>query len=330
MPINNANSKVTTGRLSNYDPKYNYKHIVLGEVVSVDDNKGLGRIKVRVKGPINLGGDDGVLDNDLPWCFPLMPKMFSVQPKPKESVYLLNFGRDKQHADRMYIGPIISQSQKLGFDAFYGTSLAGFTFGTQAPNIDVNTIPELAGVFPNPSDVSVEGRDNTDMIHKSNEVLIRASKFIQSTPSTTNPYPFKFNKTTQGYIQIKGNVSLNPSNSIKGTVTNIVSNKINLITHDGGAPRYNVTNQTNLISDEELAKILAPEIEGGAHRLPFGDVLLEYLRLLKNALYYHVHNGNGNAATDLTTSGNIQALAAFKAKADDLEKAMLSNNIRIN
>lgn len=328
--MTNANAKAATGRVSNYDTKNNYKHIAIGEVVSVDDNKGLGRIKVRIKGPINLGGDDSVLDKDLPWCTPLIPKMFSVQPKPKESVYLFNFGRDKQHADRLYMGPIISQSQKLGFDAYYGSSLAGFTFGTQAPNIDVNTIPELNGVFPNPSDVSIEGRMNTDMIHKDNEIIMRVSKSIESATSTTNPYPFKFNRNTQGYIQVKGNVSLNPSNSLKGTVTNVVANKINLITHDGGTPRFNVTNQTNMISDEELAKIIGPESQGGAHRLPFGDVLLEYLRLLKNALYYHVHNGNGNVATDLTTSGNIQAMAAFKSKADDLEKAMLSNNIRIN
>ena len=35
-------------------------------------------------------------------------------------------------------------------------------------------------------------------------------------------------------------------------------------------------------------------------------------------------------ATDLTASGNKQAVAEFKKKAEDLEKAMLSKNIRIN
>ena len=80
-----------------------------------------------------------------------------------------------------------------------------------------------------------------------------------------------------------------------------------------------------MISDSELEKILEK-----AHRVPFGDVLLQYLRLMKNAILYHVHNGNGNPSTDLTASGNIQAIASFKAKADDLEKAMLSNNVRIN
>ena len=262
-----------------------------------------------------------------------MPKHFSIQPKIGESVYIFNFSRDKQHVDRMYLGPIISQPHKLNFDSHYGTALAGFSFGTQSANVNINDIPEINGVFPNPSDVSIEGRYNTDITQKDNEIVIRAGKFEVSTPSNENIYPFKFNKTTQAFIQIKNDVTTKKIGDLtaeKGTVTNIVSNKINLITHSGGFPRFNVTNQTDLISDDELLKILSLETEGGAHRLPFGDVLLEYLILLKNALFFHVHRGNGLTATDLATSGNVQAIAAFKAKAEDLEKKMLSNNIRIN
>ena len=332
--IGNNNSTDSTARKSSYVGGDAYKNLVVGEVKIVDDPEGLGRIKVRIKGVIGLGGDDAISnDIDLPWSFPLMPKMFSIQPKIGESVYIFNFGKDKLHADRMYIGPIISQPQKLNFDSHYGTALAGFTFGTQAPNVNVSDIPDLVGVFPNPSDVSMEGRYNTDIIQKDNEVLIRAGKFETNTPSPENIYDFKFNKTTQGYIQIKNDVTLlnfNDFSSQQGTVTNIVANKINLITHSGGQPRFNVTNQTDLISEADMIYILAPEVDGGAHRLPFGDVLLEYLKLLKQALFFHVHNGNGRTATDLTTSGNIQAMAAFKAKAEDLEKRMLSNNIRIN
>lgn len=331
--IENNNSTVSTGRKSSYNGGDSYKHLLIGEVKIVSDPQGLGRIKVRIKGVTGLGGDDGKLDADLPWCFPLMPKMFSIQPKVGESVYIFNFSKDKQHVDRMYIGPIISQPQKLNFDSHYGTALAGFSFGTQEANVNIDNIPEINGVFPNPSDVSIEGRYNTDIIQKDNEVLIRAGKFEVATPSNENIYPFKFNKTTQAYIQIKNDVTTQKAGDLtaeKGTVTNVVANKINLITHSGGYPRFNVTNQTNLISDDELLKILSPETEGGAHRLPFGDVLLEYLILLRRALYFHVHNGSGNVATDLVTSGNHQALAEFKSKAEDLEKKMLSNNIRIN
>jgi hypothetical protein len=94
----------------------------------------LGRIKVRIKGGTGLGGDDGVLDNKLPWCFPLMPKHFSVQPKNNETVLILTFSRDKQHTDRLYIGPIIAIS-KLGFDSYNGSGLAGFSFLERKPLI---------------------------------------------------------------------------------------------------------------------------------------------------------------------------------------------------
>jgi hypothetical protein len=45
------------------------KILILGEVVSVTDTKYLGRIKVRVKGSRSVGGDDGIVDADLSWCF---------------------------------------------------------------------------------------------------------------------------------------------------------------------------------------------------------------------------------------------------------------------
>ncbi len=329
MPIGEGNNKVPSGRESTYENIDKYKLIEIGEVVSVDDPNYLGRIKVRIKGPRSRGGDDGIVDGDLPWAFPMMPKFMSSQPKPKEAVFIFTFSKDKQHADRLYLGPIISQPQQLGFDPLYVTALAGFTFGNATPKVSIATLPQLKGIFPNPEDVSLQGRFNTDITQKVNEVVIRAGKFQSAPPTASSPFPFTYNTKTQGYIQIKNDVIIIPKTNTqaeeKGTVTNIISSKINLLTHNNGSPRFDLTNPDNLISDEELAKILS-----SAHQLPFGDVLLEYLILLKNALYYHVHNGNGNPPTDLTSSGNKQALAAFKAKADDLEKQMLSKNIRIN
>jgi hypothetical protein len=53
----------------------------------------------------------------------------------------------------------------------------------------------------------MEGRDNTDITHKNNEILIRAE--ILSSPITNiNPFPFKFNSLTQAFIQIKNDVIL--------------------------------------------------------------------------------------------------------------------------
>jgi hypothetical protein len=328
--MNEGTQKITRGNTPQIDASKDFSRIVeVALVVSVDDPYHMGRIKVRIKGPRSKGGDDGILDNDLPWCFPLIPKTYSVTPKPKEAVFVFIFNKDREFADRLYIGPIISQPDKFNFDSYFETALRGFSFAPITPNVSIDKIPELKGVFPDPMDVSIQGRYNTDITQKPNEIVIRTGKFEISKPNGNNPYPFKFNTKTQAYIQIKNDVTLqvktDTSAEQKGTVTNIVSNKVNIITHENGNPRFNVTNQDNLISEEEMANILK-----NAHQLPFGDILLQYLILMKEALLNHVHNGSGNPATDLTTSGNKQTIAEFKAKADDLEKSMLSKNIRIN
>lgn len=317
-------NKLNRGEKSAYENVSSFKYLKYGEVISVTDEFGLGRIKVRVKGSQSVGGDDGVSNADLPYATPIVPKFLSTYPKVGEAVWVFVLDRTKQQVDRLFIGPIISQLDKLNRDSAI-TSLAGFTFGPVGPKVNVNTIPQLKGIFPDLEDISIQGRYNTDITQKTNEVILRAGKFENVPASDRNPFPFQFNTKTQAYIQIKNDVSLGKEISEKGTITNIVANKINLITHKNGSPRFNVTGQDTLISDDEMFRILEE-----AHQLPFGDVLIEYLKLLKEALFAHVHNGNGNPATDLTASGNKQALATFKSRAEDLEKSMLSKNIRIN
>lgn len=321
-------NKLARGEKSGYDNFTSFKYLKIGEVVSIDDDFGLGRIKVRIKGSQSSGGDDGISDADLATAFPMIQKHIHSNPKIGETVWVFVFDKTKQHVDRLYIGPIISQLDKLNFDSGRTTALAGFSFGPVTPKMNVRSIPELKGVFPDYEDISIQGRYNTDITQKNNEIVLRAGKFESAPTSQNNPYPFKFNTKTQAYIQIKNEVTISSKDSEtkeKGSVTNIVANKINLITHKEGSPRFNVTDQNGLITDDELANILED-----AHQLPFGDVLIEYLKLLKEALFAHVHNGNGNPATDLAASGNKQALATFKSKAEDLEKSMLSKNIRIN
>lgn len=327
--MSEGTNKINREHTFSYDNVTNFKYLKYGEVIQNIDNENLGRIRVRIKGSPTAGGDDGILDNDLPYAFPMIPKYFSSVPKIGEAVWIFVFDKNTQHADRIYIGPIISQPDKLNFDDAKFNAMRGFTFGTSTPNVNTNTIPQLKGVFPDLEDISIQGRYNTDITQKTNEVIIRAGKFELIPKNQNTPYGFQFNSKTQAFIQIKNDViiekSKNNQDVKKGTITTIVANKINLITHENGSPRFNVTGQDELINDEEMERILTE-----AHQLPFGDVLLEYLILLKEALFYHVHNGSGKQPTDLTTSGNKQALAIFKSRANDLEKAMLSSNIRIN
>ena len=113
------------------------------------------------------------------------------------------------------------------------------------------------------------------------------------------------------------------------SVTNIVSDKINLLTYKDGAPAFNnltkvVDRNPTYIDNEELQNIL-----NEAHPLVFGDTLVSYLQLFKSALVNHVHNGNGNKPTDRTDTGTLP-LKEFLDQAEQLEKDMLSKNIRIN
>jgi len=328
--MSEGTNKINREHKYGYDSVSSFKYLKYGQVIENIDAQNLGRIKVRIKGAPSAGGDDGISDSDLPYAFPMIPKHFSSVPKIGEAVWIFVFDKNSQHADRIYIGPIISQPDKLGFDDAKFTALRGFSFGITTPNVNINTIPQLRGVFPDLEDISIQGRYNTDITQKVNEIVLRAGKFEVVPVTPNSEYGIQFNSKTQAFIQIKNDAVIerpaqNTQDTKKGSITTIVANKINLITHDKGSPRFNVTGQETLISDEEMDRILTE-----AHQVPFGDVLLEYLILLKEALFYHVHNGNGNAPTDLTTSGNKQALALFKSKANDLEKAMLSSNVRIN
>jgi hypothetical protein len=346
MGQNGPNSVINYKGLYEQD---NFKYLKFGVVKSIKDPDGMGRIKVFVPGSPSVGGDDDWKDgasnideaiDNLPYCFPLLPKHLSTIPKVDETVLVFVMDKTKQHVDRFYIGPIISQLDKLKEDKLYANATRAFSFAQITPAKSVTgqktsdtVLPDIIGVFPNPEDISIQGRYNTDITQKENEIIIRAGKFEPSS-NNDNPFKIQFNAKTQAYIQIKNEANISKpdsENPEKGSVTNIVANKINLLTHKDGSPRFDLTyrdlknNTTPYISDEELTRVLEE-----AHQLPFGDILLEYLRLLKNAIFSHVHNGNGGPATDLSASGNVQAVAALRSKAEDLENRMLSKNIRIN
>jgi hypothetical protein len=308
------------------------KNIEIGWVASVNDPNSIGRIKVRIKGSSSQGGDDSISDdNDLPWSFPMLPKFFSVTPKVGEAVYVFVFGKDKEHTDRLYFGPIISQPQNFLLDKF-PNSLAGFEFGLNKPDISYQQLKDVVGVFPDKEDVSIQGRYNTDITQKPNEIILRAGKFIE-IPKTENNIGFKFNNKNQAYIQIKNNVNLTTksvtdNNNNSNNITSIVSDKINFLTHNG-LNNYELNNPDGLLTDVELSKIIGTTEEGGAQRMVYGDLLLEYLILLREAFSSHVHNNQGTSSpTDNTLIGN--SVDTFNKKAVELEKRLLSKNIRIN
>lgn len=289
-------------------------------------------IRVRIDGSTY---DKGIADADLPNCFPLLPKHLNFVPKVDEVVMVFIPNKDEKDGDRYYLGPFVSTETKLEGDYVNSGANSVKLNGISEPPEEIDKIIKAKGVYENPKHVVIEGRNNTDFIQRNGEILIRAGKFVEENTKL-------FNNQNPGYFQIKYNQifneielneygvgAANPENEPKQkniTVTNIVSEKINLITHNS-EDNFNLTSNDSsddgaaeYISDDEMDKIL-----NYAHPLVFGDVLIEYLKLLKQAFLTHRHQIN-----QVPAQPEGYPITDFVKRAGELEKAMLSKNIRIN
>ena len=286
-----------------------------GKVVSNQDTLGANRIQVRI-----IGVDDAVSLNNLPFAFPMVQKQLHVVPKVGETVLIFLPDLKNPNIDRMYIGPIISQPQFLFKDSDLYSAKSTLDSGIKEPQPSPFTIPENRGVYPNVNDIALQGRDNSDVVLKEKEVLIRAGQFDASVARGDIP---RFNKVNPSYIQIKHDVTLVPvtenTNAETGGAINVVSNKINLLTHKNGSPRFVLNDQDSTISDLELQKIISE-----AHPLVFGDDLIEFLQVLIEAFINHVHAYPGLKPQDASGANDIDRLLEY-----DLQ-SFLSKNIKIN
>ena len=290
---------------------------------------------------VGANKDNPLTDDILPNCFPLMPKHNAIIPKENEIVLIFEFGIEgERYPDRFYVGPIISSLLNLNNQSLYAGATAGLSISPISTVEDIDKLPDTKGVFSeydNDYSYSIDGRDNCDVVFKSSELLLRAGKFIKGDLNNVN-----MNKVNPAYIQIKhgfnytkssSNIPLatginNTNFSEKISVNNIVANKINLLTYGTDAnPEFDLTkrdsknNKTPYIDDNELNKILET-----AHPLVFGDILMDYLKILEQAFLGHNHNHLG-------LSTPIQAnpvISTFITEAPKLREKMLSKNIKIN
>ena len=286
-----------------------------GNVTSNQDELGASRIKVRI-----AGIDDHLEIVDLPFAFPMLQKFLHIIPKVGEGVLIFIPDVKNPNIDRLYMGPIISQPQMLFNDNEVFSHKSALDSGVKEPQPAPSTIPENRGVYPNVKDIALQGRDNADVVLKEGEVLIRAGHFESLTAKGQIP---KFNKINPSYIQIKHDAILKQATERTeaeiGGAINIVSNKINLLTHKNGSPRFVLNNQDKLISDEELQRII-----NEAHPLVFGDNLIDFLKVFINAFINHVHPYPGMKPQDLSGGTDIDKLLEF-----DLN-SFLSKNVKTN
>lgn len=243
------------------------KNIYWGEVISIDDETDGGRIKVRIEGL-----DNKFENENLTYCYPLIPKFIHIYPQVGEIVRILIEDVRYPQRSRFWIGSVISQPQKIGFDNRY-SALSTTNLRFSAPQTAPSKIPDAQGIYPTKNDIGILGKCNTDIIFRNKDVELRAGKHELNNN-------LKLNKKNPASLRLTFDV-VTGSTSNPTTISNniLMGDRIALISHDG-IPKFKSHNLT--LSDRE-------KIFNEAHPIGRGDTIVEALELLRKAIIQHIH-----------------------------------------
>lgn len=249
--------------------------IRLGIVTDVYDDTDGDRIRVHI-----VPEDEGV-ENDV-YAFPAMPKILHIKPKVNEYVLVITAIATDGHSQRFYIGPVISQPNHMKYEPWYLATTTLNRGSIRAPEQAQHTIPKTNGAYPKEEDIAIEGRKNAGIQVTENDVRLKAGVKVVN-PS--NDYDISFNTKNPAFVKTKYDEQeqTTPNGKKYQSTTAIVGDKIVMIGADS-KEGYKVTDKDDLISDDEMKKIIDK-----AHLLPYGDVLIDFLDLFRNALAKHVH-----------------------------------------
>lgn len=268
-------------------------NIHFGEVISVVDENEMGRIRVKVFG---IDDKSSKQNSEIPYCYPLLPKFFHIIPKQYEIVKVLISDLNRPNTLRYWIGPVISQPQFYNNEKIL-SAMNGTEFALSNPDIAPNNFENSKGIYPDKNDVAVLGRDNNDIILKDKQITLRVGKHIVTDR-------LRLNTSNPGYI----NLRISESGDLSTIMT--VANKIGLMSHNGKR------GYKSILDEEEITKFF-----NTAHPMLKGDLTVEVLKKIINAIQYHVHGGAG---TPPAITNPILELSNINL--DNI----ISENIRIN
>jgi hypothetical protein len=258
--------------------------IYYGEVISIDDPKDGGRIKVKIP---DL--DNKTDNSELPWCYPFQPKFFHIYPQVGEIVRILIEDVKHPYMSRFWMGSVISQLHKIGYDSTY-TALSTTNMGLIKPDKAPSTIPDADGVFPLKTDVALIGRVNTDIILRLNEVHIRAGKH-------ENENPLKLNTKNPAEISLIFEKDNDDSNEYHSNAI-IMGDRIGIISHSGN-PQFKPAR----VETTDRQRIFE---EG--HPIARGDVLVQALEIMRKAIIAHIHGYSALPADKSTIINDLEKI----------------------
>lgn len=259
------------------------------EVISVHDEYEGMRIKARLNGD----GDGTKTDEEIDYCYPLLPKLLHVNPKPGETVLVLTEKLGASDSQRYFIGPLLSQPYNYYGDmhSLSANSLLKDNNDNLQPLPAPSMNPDNEGSLPDRDDVAILGRRNTDMILKDDEIRIRCG--FKQEPMRTTPNNLLFNTKDPAFIQMKFFPTPKHDNYTDTdfrSVINVVADRINLISPRLGNPIYpEIPDPSAMVSDDTLCNNQEGNSLMDAHPLVYGDDLVSLLRQLIEVFRTHTH-----------------------------------------
>ena len=282
-----------------------------------DENDGL-RIRARI--PYY---DDQLSSDELPMAFPLLPKFLHINPQVGEGVLIITQDTGNPNSDRFFIGPLISQPYMLPYEQKENATRLLNGASKVSPYERVDMDPGNDGILPHREDIAILGRQNTDIVLKDDEIRLRCG---HKRDPIGSPAVERLHRNTinPAYIQMKYGIipkdERNGQNHTNGnsSIINIVADRINLLTHES-ATNFDLNDANELITDDEMRNIF-----NGAHPIPYGDTIADYLKLLVDIFRTHHHT----FAYKKPEFTDIEEKELNKF--NNLHQTILSKNILIN
>jgi hypothetical protein len=279
------------------------------KVISISDDTDADRIKVRLSPE-----DNNKSDTELDFAFPILPKMLHIKPKVGEAVLVLLATMNDGNSQRYYIGPVISQDHKLNFDPYFCGADSFLRGAYKKFDVAPRMNPEQQGILPKDDDIVIRGRKNADIQITDNDVIIKSGVKVVNE---SNNYEMSFNTKNPSYIKTRYHTE--PLIDGSKSTSTIVGDKIVLLSNT--SPNYfNLTDRNDLITDKELNNVI-----DSAYKLPYGEKLVEFLKIFVKAFNNHTHNYPMLPPNPF----HLEELNVKSTEMLDNEK-ILSNTVRIN